>query len=354
MTMTGSFNKNDILESALLDDGLRRLVARALRRRVRTLRDLVDGAVFYGRTWKDLGIKSKQAPIVEVPALTDIEFEGDKLIITGKTRVRAAPSQPFVENSFKLRTKLGTRENGQYIRLLEPEIAVVLECPRSWERSIVAACKTFNLPIPTKPNPIYQFIPLVSPIQKTEQDGFNLGEDNRIKSIFIKDNALRFEISAVLRPGRFLGNHYLAFTVPNRTFIITMDRIREGIRVARQNKRELQRQERDKELSKHQEAKKRYNRAVAQALSKSEDVDALDSDLSYKKELDDSLSFMDPIKDQKEEEDVIVPNRPGFIGRFLEGYLEAAREETERERNERLTTAISEFFGSDEEIADVK
>jgi hypothetical protein len=350
MTMTGSFNKKDILESALLDDGLRRLVARALRRRVRTLRDLVDGAVFYGRTWKDLGIKSKQAPIVEVPALTDIEFEGDKLIITGKTRVRAAPSQPFVENSFKLRTKLGTRENGQYIRLLDPEIAVVLECPRSWERSIVAACKTFNLPIPTKPSPIYQFIPLVSPIQKTEQDGFNLGEDNRIKSIFIKDNALRFEISAVLRPGRFLGNHYLAFTVPNRTFIITMDRIREGIRVARQNKRELQRREREKEMSKNQEVKKRYNRAVAQALSKSEDVDTLDLDLSYNKELDDTLKFIDPKENQKEEGDTIVVNRPGFIGRFLEGYLEAAREETERERNERLTTAISEFFGSDEEI----
>jgi Ca2+-binding EF-hand superfamily protein len=353
MTLTGSFNKKDILESALLDDGLRRLVARALRRRVRTLRDLVDGAVFYGRTWKDLGMKSKQAPIVEVPALTDIEFEGDKLIITGKTRVRAAPSQPFVENSFKLRTKLGTRENGQYIRLLEPEIAVVLECPRSWERSIVAACKTFNLPIPTKPSPIYQFIPLVSPIQKTEQDGFNLGEDNRIKSIFIKDNALRFEISAVLRPGRFLGNHYLAFTVPNRTFIITMDRIREGIRVARQNKRELQGQEREKEMSKNQEATIRYNRAVAQALSKSEDVqDTLDSDLSYKKKLDDSLSFIEPKEDRTEEENVIVPNRPGFIGRFLEGYLEAAREETERERNERLTTAISEFFGSDEETTE--
>lgn len=349
-TLTGSFNKNDILESALLDDGLRRLVARALRRRVRTFRDLVDGAVFYGRTWKDLGIKSKQAPVVEVPALTDIEFDGDKLIITGKTRVRTAPSQPFVENSFKLRTKLGTRENGQYIRLLDPEIAVVLECPRSWERSIVATCKTFNLPIPTKPAPIYQFIPLVSPIQKTEQDGFNLGEDNRIKSIYIKDNALRFEVSAVFRPGKFLGNHYLAFTVPNRTFIITMDRIREGIRVARQNKRESQLRKREKELNTKQGAKDRYNRAVAQALSKSTPDNSFDVDLSYKKELDDSLKFIDPDSDtEKKEENQTAVNRPGFIGRFLEGYLEAAREETEKERNERLTSAISEFFGIDEE-----
>merc|ERR1712176_837333 len=36
-------------------------------------------------------------------------------------------------------------------------------------------------------------------------------------------------------------------------------------------------------------------------------------------------------------------NKPGFFSRFLEGYLEAAREETE---SERLTTAISEFFST--------
>ena len=68
------------MQSALLEDGLRRLVARALRRRVRSLRDLTDGAVFYGRTW---GMVSKEAPVVEVPKLTNIEFEDDKLIITG-------------------------------------------------------------------------------------------------------------------------------------------------------------------------------------------------------------------------------------------------------------------------------
>ena len=39
----------------------------------------------------------------------------------------------------------------------------------------------------------------------------------------------------------------------------------------------------------------------------------------------------------------VVANKPGFFSRFLEGYLEAAREETETEQ---LTTAISEFFGS--------
>ena len=169
----------------------------------------------------------------------------------------------------------------------------------------------------------------------------------------MKDNALRFEMSFVLRPGRFLGNHYLSFTVPNRTFIVTMDRLREGIRTARQNKRELGRAKREAELDKKKEASDRYNRAVAQALSSPSAVgsNVEDIDLSYKKELDEEdLSFLDPDPIDEsalvESESEIVANRPGFFGRFLEGYLEAAREETERERNERLTTAISEFFGS--------
>jgi len=132
VTVTASFNRKDILDSVLLDDGLRRLVARALRRRVRSIRDLLDGAVFYGRTWN---MASKQAPIVEVPKLTNIEFDKrDRLIITGKAKVRTSPDQPVVENSFKLRTKLGTRENGQYIRLEEPELALMLECPKSIEK----------------------------------------------------------------------------------------------------------------------------------------------------------------------------------------------------------------------------
>ena len=132
MTLKGSFTREDMLESALLDDGLRRLVARALRRRVRSFRDLLDGAVFYGRTWN---MASKQAPVVEVPKIVNIEFDKkDRMIITGRAKIRAAPDQPFVDQSFKLRTKLGTRENGQYIRLENPELAIVLECPKAWER----------------------------------------------------------------------------------------------------------------------------------------------------------------------------------------------------------------------------
>lgn len=132
MSLKASFTKEDILESGLLDDGLRRLVARALRRRVRSVRDLLDGAIFYGTKWN---MASREAPVVDVLKLIDIEFDTkDRLIITGRAKIRAKQDQPFVENSFKLRTKLGTRENGQYIRLEEPELALIIECPKAWER----------------------------------------------------------------------------------------------------------------------------------------------------------------------------------------------------------------------------
>lgn len=349
MTLSASFNRKDIIESELLDDALRRLVARALRRRVRSVRDFFDGAVFYGRQWN---MASKQAPVVEVPKLTNIEFDRrDRLIITGRARIRASPDQPYIEQSFKLRTKLGTRSNGQYIRLDAPELAIVVECPKAWERNAVAVCKKFFNYTPTRPKPLYTFVPLVSPLKKTDQDGFNLGGDNRIKSIFIKDGALRFEISAVLRPGRFLGNHYLAFTVPNRTFIITMERVREGIRLARKNKREMVRSSRRQKTD-------RYNDALSQALSSSDigGVNKQIDDFIYQsRDLDEEFSFLSPreqdeIKlDDPEENIVMGKARPGFFSRFLEGYIQAAREEeTENERNEILTTAISEFFGTDE------
>ncbi len=131
VTVSASFNKDDIMSSNLLDAGLRQLVARALRRRVRSWRDFFDGAVFYGRTWT---MASVEAPFVEVPKLTDVDFdEDDRLILTGRARFRASPDQPLIENSFKLRTRLGTRESGQFIRLQDPELAIGLECPKDWE-----------------------------------------------------------------------------------------------------------------------------------------------------------------------------------------------------------------------------
>lgn len=131
--MAGSFTPEDIKASMLLDMGLRRLVARALRRRVRSFRDLMDGAVFYGRQWN---LASKSAPMVEVPELTSVEFDKEnRMIITGRAQVRTSPDAPFIENSFKVRTRIGTRKDGQCIRLVEPELAFVLECPKSFEKS---------------------------------------------------------------------------------------------------------------------------------------------------------------------------------------------------------------------------
>jgi hypothetical protein len=130
-TITGSFNQDDIMTSHLLDAGLRRLVAQALKRRVRSIRDFIDGAIFHGRSWK---MSSKTAPSVQVLELTNVEFDDqNKLILTGRVRVQARQELPFIENSFKLRTKLGTRRDGRFIRLVEPELALVLECPKAFE-----------------------------------------------------------------------------------------------------------------------------------------------------------------------------------------------------------------------------
>jgi Ca2+-binding EF-hand superfamily protein len=131
VTITASFNSQDIKNSFLLDAGLRRLVAQAIRRRVRSLRDMLDGAVFYGRSWK---MSSKSAPIVDVIAIEDVQFDTlGRLILTGRVRVQTTPDQPVVENAFKLRARLGTNASGRRIRLVEPELALVLECPTLWE-----------------------------------------------------------------------------------------------------------------------------------------------------------------------------------------------------------------------------
>ncbi len=130
-TVTASWNREDILNSVLIDIGLRRLVARALSRRVRGIRDLFDGAVFYGRTWKNL---ERNAPQVEVQKLEDVQFDWrDRLIITGRAKIRASPDALSIENGFKLRTKIGTRGNGRIIGLLQPEIAIFAELPKEFE-----------------------------------------------------------------------------------------------------------------------------------------------------------------------------------------------------------------------------
>ena len=134
-TVTASFTADDIMKSTLLYAGLRQLVTFALRVRVRSLRDLADGAVFYGRKWKR---DSRKAPQVECTELISVEIDDqDRAIITGRAKVQAKEDAPVIENSFKLRTKVATPRNGRAIKLSEPEIALVVECPPQWEKRYV-------------------------------------------------------------------------------------------------------------------------------------------------------------------------------------------------------------------------
>ena len=162
-------------------------------------------------------------------------------------------------------------------------------------------CRILNIKKPPRPKPIYSFFPIYSPFKLQDDDGFDLGEDNCINSIYIQDGALRFELSAVLRPGRFLGSHYIAFTIPNRTFIVTLDRVKEGIRAARKAK---------------QAAKRPIRRRRAQTTIEH----AVDAEL-YRK----------PRAQPK-----------SFFSRFVDGYVLAERDVSEKER---LTNAIRDFFG---------
>ena len=131
-TMTGSFNREDIMNSVLLDMGLKRLVMRVVRKRVGGLRDLLEGAVFRGRSWKTFG--GEGGPKVDITELTNVEFdEKNKLIITGRARVRPRPGAAIIEQAFKVRTSIGPGMDGRSIRLEEPELALVAECPESWE-----------------------------------------------------------------------------------------------------------------------------------------------------------------------------------------------------------------------------
>lgn len=159
-----------------------------------------------------------------------------------------------------------------------------------------------------------------------DNDGFDLGEDNCIKSIYIEDKALRFELSAVLRPGRFLGNHYLAFTVPNRTFIITLDRVKEGIRAARKAKHAARALlEAAKRNQRWRYAKSRSKRfyALRSAFSRGGGNGAGPNSNAGRR---------------------IQPR--SFFSRFVDGYLQAERDDDALATySERVTMAIRDFFG---------
>ena len=177
-----------------------------------------------------------------------------------------------------------------------------------------------GLDTPDPPEPLYSFFPIYSPFKLNDDDGFDLGEDNKIQTIYVQDNALRFELSAVLRPGRFLGNHYLAFSLPRRTFIITMDRVREGIKEARKNKRAA------RELRKV--AEERRVRELSFGISEP----AVRGSTRKTKNEEESLPIP-PVKRTRIK---------SFFSRFVDGYLQAEREDA---NSNKVTTSIRDFFG---------
>lgn len=330
-TVNASFSREDVMESFLVDDALKRLVARALRVRVRSFRDLVDGALFFGRQWK---MTCETAPVVEVLGFENVEFDTrDKLIITGRARIRASPDAPVVTNTFKLRTKIGTRKNGQVIKLVEPELAFVFKCPATLEKGLISACKTIGLKAPQRPDPYYSFFPIYSPF-KVDDDtgGFDMGEDNCLRSVYIRNGKLRFELSVVLRPGRFLGNHYLAFTLPQRTFIITMDRVWNGVRAARENKKAAS----AKKLKELDIASLKGDSNNDSLLQSSVEPPLQSAAVNQNEVLTPRSRLFKTIKDN-------TPKPKSFYARFVEGYTMAEREE--ESNDERITYTISDWFG---------
>ena len=101
VTITGSVSRDDIMKSSLLETGLSRLIGLVLRRRVRSLRDLTDLAVLFGRDYK---LASKNAPVTEVMELSNVEFDDkNRLVMTGRAKVRTRPGAPTIDQAFKVR-----------------------------------------------------------------------------------------------------------------------------------------------------------------------------------------------------------------------------------------------------------
>ena len=191
-------------------------------------------------------------------------------------------------------------------------------------KSIGSFCRALTIEPPNRPNPLYTFFPIYSPFKLQDDDGFDLGEDNSVTSLYIKDGALRFEMRSVLRPGRFLGSHYIAFSIPIRTFIVTLDRLVEGIRSARKVKKAAQRTlfSSDRKVQRKQ--------LLLRRLSLDHAGDVL---LSLNNVRTNRTSFSPALK---------KPKIKSFFSRFIDGYLQAERDEAKKER---LTTAIQDFFG---------
>ena len=200
--------------------------------------------------------------------------------------------------------------------------------------SLNATFAKLKLKPPPKPKPIYTYIPIHSPFHKDDDTGgYYMGEDNRLKSLYIKDKCLRFEMEATLRPGRFLGSHYLAFTVPQRALIITVDRVKEGMRAARRRKKAL------KALSKAQ--KTESDRKDHQTRESLVARNKLDLDAPLANPTPAVIGVGQALQPQDEKKDEEAPAK-GFISRFVDGYVQAGAAE---ESKEMLANAISDWFG---------
>lgn len=124
-----------------------------------------------------------------------------------------------------------------------------------------------------------------------------------------------------------------------RTFIITMARVREGIRTARRNKRAAEAKAKLLKDSERKDKARSYLDVVAQSLSSQELVADREK-----------FRLADTRQDKKV---VVVPQPPppqgggkSFFSRFVDGYLGARQDESVQQRqHQRLTSAISDWFG---------
>ena len=150
------------------------------------------------------------------------------------------------------------------------------------------------------------------------------------------------QFKAILRPGRFLGSHYLAFTVPIRTLIITVDRVKEGIRNARRNKRAADRKAREKAKLLAEEAcddECALDELYSQSISGKSSISSEGRERLQKLEAD--FQAVEGSIESNESE-----KEKGFFSRFVEGYSGARNDEELQMNNARLSFSISNFFGS--------
>ena len=161
-----------------------------------------------------------------------------------------------------------------------------------------------------------------------------MGEDNQLKSMYIKDKCLRFEMETILRPGKFLGSHYLAFTVPQRALIITVDRVKEGMRVARRRKRALRRLRK----ARSEETDRKAHHAE-DALSVLDDKDFVITTpaFPFTGSAKQALTEEEDDDEQKDKD-----SSPSFISRFVDGYVQASADDDNKVK---LAHAISDWFG---------